>query len=129
MNRRRRLGAWLATNVERRAITLSLLLVLVAMALFGYGLDNNAAFSRCVARWGDSFSTISKERAAAHDAIQAATDSLIRDLPGTESTDASVRAAADAKFQRDLQAYIATSNQEVNAERAHPLPAEPTLEC
>jgi|SRR5579863_8954510 len=109
--------------VTRAAAPFAVLALLLALVLTVWTVTDNRGLTQCVDRWATAYVSASNQRATAHDAVQVALDTLIRAVPTTRSP------AGAATFEHALSAYIAASNAERVAEKRHPLPVAPTLDC
>lgn len=109
--------------VTRGAMPFATIVLLVALVLTVWTVQDNRSLAQCVDRWAASYVSASNQRAEAHDDVQNALDALIRAVP------TSATPGAAATFEHALNAYIAASNAERLAEKLHPLPPAPTLDC
>jgi hypothetical protein len=109
--------------ITRAAAPLALVALTIAVVLAVWSNVETRSLGRCVDHWAAEYVQASTDRANAHDVVQTALDTLIRAVPTTDSP------GSAANFEKALDKYIAASNAEQHAEKTHPLPAAPTLDC
>jgi type VI protein secretion system component VasK len=109
--------------ITRAAAPFAVLALLLALVLTVWTVQDNRGLTQCVDRWATAYVLASNQRAEAHDDVQNALDTLIRAVPTTDTPQGA------ATFEGALSAYIAASNAERLAEKQHPLPVAPTLDC
>lgn len=109
--------------VTRSAAPLALCVMVLAVALAVIFSQSTRSLGQCIDRWAAQYVAASSERDAAHDATQTALDALIRAVPTTDTP------TGAATFDHALSVYIAASNAARQAEKLHPLPPAPALDC
>lgn len=109
--------------IARYTAPFAAVVMLLALVLTVYSAQSTRSLGRCVDRWAAQYVAASTTRANAHDAVQTALDALIRAVPTADTP------GAQANFENHLEIYIAASNAEASAEKRHPLPPAPTLNC